>query len=348
MTPRIAIIGAGLSGLTLANELAPDAQVSVFEKSRGVSGRMATRYADPYAFDHGTQFFTVRTPEFRAHLETLLAQGHVAEWKGNVVTMRVAEPRTTPVLEDRPWLAPHYVPVPNMNQLGKLLAKPLSGPDHAVQNQVVLNTEVAPLAIRDSLGWHLFDKECRALGAFDWVVSTAPSTQTARLFGGYLSPAEDLPAVRMLGCFTLMLGFNKPWDRPWIATKVRGDASDASPLEWIAVNSSKPGRNAKVTSLVIHSRNDWAQAHIEDEPLGTQKALLGHLSALTGIDGLKANYLAMHRWRYALVAEPAAHPPLLDSDLQLASTGDWCAASRVEDAWLNAKKLAESLAQAIR
>jgi predicted NAD/FAD-dependent oxidoreductase len=335
MKPRIAIIGAGLSGLTLATELAPYAEITVFEKSRGVSGRMATRYADPYAFDHGTQFFTTRTPEFKAHLEPLLAQGHVAEWTGKVVTLRASQsPGNPPVLEDRPWLEPHYVPAPNMNQLGKMLAKPC---------KIILNTQVEPLAIRDSHGWHLFDLGCNALGQFDWVLSTAPSTQTARLFSTYLSPAEELPKVKMLGCFTLMLGFNKRWDRQWIAAKVRGDVSESSPIEWIAVNSSKPGRNAKVTSLVVHSRNEWAQAHIEDDFQLNQADLLKHLAALTGIDGLKANYLAMHRWRYALVAEPGAHEPFVDPELHLASTGDWCAASRVEDAWLNARKLAATL-----
>jgi len=344
MKPRIAIVGAGLSGLTLADDLAPYAEIALFEKSRGVSGRMATRYADPYAFDHGTQFFTVRTPEFQAHLAPLLAQGHVAEWTGKVVAMRPGEsPDGPPHIEERPWPEPHYVPTPNMNQLGKLLAK---------SRNIILNAEVAPLTLRNECGWHLFDKECRALGAFDWVISTAPSVQTARLFAGHLSPTEALPTVRMLGCFTLMLGFKQPWDRDWIAAKVRaGDGEDA-PLEWIAANSTKPGRNAKVASLVAHSRNDWAQTHIEDDPQLTQATLLKHLKALTGIDGNKANYLAMHRWRYALVSQPVAEPaalsPFLDPNLQLASTGDWCSASRVEDAWLQAKKLAATITQAIR
>lgn len=334
MKPRIAIIGAGLSGLTLATELAPLAEITVFEKSRGVSGRMATRYADPYAFDHGTQFFTVRTPEFRAYLEPLMAQGHVAEWTGQVVTISEGLSGSQPVVEDRPWREPHFVPAPNMNQLGKLLAK---------STKVLLNTEVDPLAIRDARGWHLFDKSCNSLGGFDWILSTAPSTQTARLFANYLAPTEELPKVRMLGCFTLMLGFSKPLNLPWIAAKVRGESDDASPIEWIAVNSSKPGRNAKVTSLVVHSRNDWAQTHIEDDFQANQAAILSHLKALTGIDGNKANYLAIHRWRYALVAEAGDHPPFIDPQLQLASTGDWCAASRVEEAWLNARKLAATL-----
>ncbi|MFZ9092741.1 MAG: NAD(P)-binding protein [Planctomycetaceae bacterium] len=41
----VAIIGAGLSGLTLANRLQNRAEVTVFEKSGGFGGRMATRHA---------------------------------------------------------------------------------------------------------------------------------------------------------------------------------------------------------------------------------------------------------------------------------------------------------------
>jgi renalase len=53
---NIAIIEAGLSGLTAANILKDYADITIFEKSRGVSGRMSTRHAYPYSFDHGAQF----------------------------------------------------------------------------------------------------------------------------------------------------------------------------------------------------------------------------------------------------------------------------------------------------
>ena len=58
---KLAIIGSGLSGLTLANHLKDEFDVTVFEKSRGVGGRLATRRVDTYAFDHGAQYFTART-----------------------------------------------------------------------------------------------------------------------------------------------------------------------------------------------------------------------------------------------------------------------------------------------
>lgn len=54
MKKRIAIIGAGSSGLTLAQQLKEYADVVVYEKACGVGGRMSTRYVDPFYFDHGT------------------------------------------------------------------------------------------------------------------------------------------------------------------------------------------------------------------------------------------------------------------------------------------------------
>ena len=52
---KIAIIGAGLSGLTAAHDLKEHANVTLYEKSRGVGGRLATRRAEPFSFDHGAQ-----------------------------------------------------------------------------------------------------------------------------------------------------------------------------------------------------------------------------------------------------------------------------------------------------
>ena len=53
---RIAVIGAGMAGLACAQELArADAKVTVFERARGLGGRLATRRQGNLAFDHGVQ-----------------------------------------------------------------------------------------------------------------------------------------------------------------------------------------------------------------------------------------------------------------------------------------------------
>ena len=55
-------------------------------------------------------------------------------------------------------------------------------------------------------------------------------------------------------------------------------------------------------------------------------------------------YSALHFWRYALMNQTPEErnqaPYFLDQERQLASVGDWCHRSRIEDTWLNAKELA--------
>ena len=54
MTERVAVIGAGLAGLTAAARIAAGgAAVTVYDKSRGLGGRLATRRSPQGSFDHG-------------------------------------------------------------------------------------------------------------------------------------------------------------------------------------------------------------------------------------------------------------------------------------------------------
>ena len=63
--PTVAIVAAGMSGLACARTLTDQGYaVTVFEKSRGVGGRMATRRTQhDITFDHGAQYFTTRDHE---------------------------------------------------------------------------------------------------------------------------------------------------------------------------------------------------------------------------------------------------------------------------------------------
>ena len=84
---KIAIIGSGLAGISTALLLKDQADITLFEKARGVSGRMSTRMADPYLFDHGAQYFTVRTDAFRSFVHPLLDAGVIARWNANYVEL---------------------------------------------------------------------------------------------------------------------------------------------------------------------------------------------------------------------------------------------------------------------
>ena len=322
MIMRIAIIGAGISGITLAHALTAKAQVRLFEKSRGVSGRMSTRYAAPFCFDHAADSFTVRSKDFEAFLKPYLENGLVAEWNGKLIDCQLGKKVTQYLGSER-----HLVASPNMNSLCKKLAENLD---------IKLNTEVAPLSQRQRDGWHLLDAAGVSLGLYDMVISTAPPEQTLRLFAGHLANNTPLHYAQMQGCYSLMIGFNRPWEHPWIAAKVVDN-----PIKWLSINSTKPGRNKSVTSIVAYSCNNWSDARMDDDILDIQNLLLEQFQQVTGMDCTHMDYISTHRWRYAIVTETEKSGHYLDTVKGLACVGDWSGNSRIEECWVRARQLAE-------
>jgi len=319
----IAVIGAGLSGLVVSQKLANSHDVVVFEKSRGVGGRMSTRRAGPFEFDHGAQFFTAQSTAFRTFLDPLIEAGHIADWPA-----RFAELRREQVVDSRQWGKdyPHYVGIPSMNAVGKALA---SGFD------VRLDTAITSLE-RTGGRWQLVGERQQPLGEFDWVIVTAPAAQAADLLAS-TSIASAAAGVRMQACYALLLGFDEAVDLPWQAALVH----DAD-ISWISVNNSKPGR-AVSSSLVVHSTNAWADAHADDDIDAVRRHLLEECREATGIDTASAAFVDVHRWRYANIDRQDGDLYALDPDQQLAACGDWFVQGRVEGAFKSADALAERL-----
>ena len=82
---RCAIIGAGLAGLSCAEELTTAGHaVMLFDKARGPGGRMSTRRAETRFgtahIDHGAPCFHAIEPAFRKVVEAWEAAGLVQRW----------------------------------------------------------------------------------------------------------------------------------------------------------------------------------------------------------------------------------------------------------------------------
>ncbi|MDP5293799.1 FAD-dependent oxidoreductase [Oceanimonas sp. CHS3-5] len=329
MKPSIAIIGAGLAGLTLARELSEHADITLFEKARGLGGRMSTRRREQHRWDHGAQFFTARSRAFKTLLRPFIDSGAVVEWQPNITTLN---PEQAPY--KRPWFEPHYVAAPGMNGLLKAISPGLN---------IALQTRVETLEQHQGK-WQLFDDKHEPLGEFDWVISSAPLPQTEELMP---FEASTWAGFGMLPCYALMLKVDDHDLPVWDAAQVND-----SPLRWIAFNHRLPGRNRELGAVVAHSTANWAAAHLEDDQEQVTHILTEHFCALTGVAPEAVQEAQLHRWRYALATEvendPLGHEPqgyVLDSERKLAACGDWCLGGRVEAAFTSAHRLAVQLKQ---
>ena len=310
---RLAIVGAGPAGLAAAHALRhADVRATVFEKSRGVSGRAATRWRDAPApggrtfrwrYDHGAQYLAPEAGSRVARLvrDDLPADGLV-EVPGAVWPFD--DDGTLRPDRARPEASPRWTYRDGIAELGRRLVAATPGLD------LRLRTRVARLA-RDGTTWTV-ETEGGPEAGFDAVLLTAPAPQTAdllrasRLGGLDAGPlAAALSEVDYRSQFAVVWAFGREVDRPGgvyalVNADAHGGAGGGHAVAWLAVESDKPGRAPEGASLLVAQMAPaWTEAHYDADRADVVDAaaeaaadLLGPLPTPLWTD--------TQRWRYAL------------------------------------------------
>lgn len=338
---RVAIVGAGIAGIACARTLAQAGQtVTVFEKSRGFGGRMATRRSPFGSFDHGAQYFTVRDARFERALATV--PGLCRPWSANAV--RVLDPSGRLLEAAPPSREPHWVATPGMSALVHQWAAPLeaAGAVH-LQTQV---THIAPDPLapgRWQLHTQATDGAVHVHAGFDQVLLAIPAPQAAALLqASSLQPdwVSRLAGVTMAPCWTLMLAYPNAAQggRAGFGPQWNAARSTHHRVAWLARESSKPRRDP-IERWTVQASAEWSHQHLEDTPERIQGKLLKAFAEVTGIRA-EPGHAQAHRWRYARTLQPLGASHLWDHRTGLGLCGDWCRGHRVEDAFVSGLELA--------
>ncbi len=300
-----------MAGLLLARALQADgAQVVVFEKSRGLGGRLATKRVGAATFDSGAQYFTAKSERFAALVAEWAAVGVVAPW---------------PAASAHRWLAR-----PSMNALGKYLAEGLE----VHRESKVLKIE------REYGGWEL-TIENRPAWRVGRLVLTAPVPQSLALLqaGGVELPralAAELAALAYQPCLALLLTLDGP-----SAVPAEGIALTDGPVRWMADNTKKgisPGAGAAVT---VHLNAVFSAEHYAKTDAELAALVLPEIE---GQLGARVVNVALQCWKFSEPAATYAQPCLWLPDLGLGFAGDGFGGPRVEGAALSGLALAEQMA----
>jgi renalase len=313
----VAVIGAGIAGLAAARRL-HDAgkQVFVFEKSRSVGGRMATRREAGTSFDHGAQYFTCHGRILGEQLERWKEEGIVAHWPPQGMQGRADGT---------------YVGVPGMTAPARMLADGLV---------IVAERTIRGINPADG-GWRLTDESgavsTAGIDRFDAVVLAVPAPQAAPLIAasGVALPGAEIAVYAP--CWALMLATGRE-----AADLPEAFSPEDGAISWVARNSAKPGRPTGVETLVVHASPDWSRAHLEESPAEVARLLLQRLAACTH-RLYSTTFATAHRWRYAMVERALGEPFLWNSEAGLGACGDWCLGARVEAAFDSGAALATAV-----
>ncbi len=300
-----------MAGLACATALRQSGlSVEVFEKSRGLGGRIATRRREAGSFDHGAQYVTARGSRFETLLQRLGEAGSVAEWRPQGRENATAS--TAGV--DQAW----FVGTPGMSAMVKPLADGL---------RIHHNTRIASLQ-RPNGQWRLVTTDGDALEAFDAVAVTVPGPQASPLLAAHGGAFARIERAAMAPCWAVMMTFEAP-------IKGVGDVirPDSGPVGWAARNSGKPGRNGDGEAWVVHAGPDWSRENLEQDAADVADHLKQAFASLLGNRVPEPAFLSAHRWRYALCETPLQTTCLIGEDGTLGAAGDWCLGARVEAAF---------------
>ena len=316
---KVAIVGAGLSGLACAKALGRAGHaVRVFDKGRGPGGRAATRRSEvqgvEVGFDHGAQYFTVRDDQLAMCVSEWERHGVVQLWEGTIAVLG-----RSGTVESFSTKA-RYVGTPGMSAISQHLAQ---GQD------VRCGVTVGRIESKPG-GVSVLDRNGDSLGDFEFAVVTAPPEQTKTL----VSEASEAIVARaasvvMKPCWAVMAVFEPKLEVPY-----DGAFINEGPLSWIARTSSKPSRAETPDRWVLHGSAAWSTSHLEDEPDAVAPQLLDACFEATGAPPIAPIWIRAHRWRYALAENPLEDGCLFDESARIAACGDWTCGNRVEGAFV--------------
>ena len=284
---------------------------------------MATRQLENGTFDHGAQFFTVRTERFGGLVRGWLESGHVVEWSRGF-----ADPENRPQEDGHP----RYSGARGMSTVPGHLARGLD---------VRTGERVVTARLRNDY-WEVGTESGSQLTA-EALLLTAPVPQSLALFSEEPALPEEarrrLEVVSYSPCLALMALLEGPTGVPEPGgVQVKGE-----PLDWIGDNRRKG--ISRAPGVTIHAGPEWSRAHFDADETGVAASLLAFAGVQLRTD-LTARVLAtsLARWRYSWVTRPFPEPCLVARrEPPLVFAGDAFGQSKVEGAALSGLAAADHL-----
>ncbi|MFQ6349329.1 NAD(P)/FAD-dependent oxidoreductase [Pseudomonas sp. R11F] len=323
MTVPIAIIGTGIAGLSAARALQDAGHtVQLFDKSRGSGGRMSSKRSDAGSLDMGAQYFTARDRRFVNEVQRWQSNGWAEQWKPQLYNFKSGQLSPSPDEQSR------WVGTPRMSAITRALLDDLP---------VEFGCRITEV-FQGEHHWNLLDADGGHHGPFSHVVIATPAPQATALLAAAPKLASAAAGVKMDPTWAIALAFDQPLDTP-----MEGCFVQDSPLDWLARNRSKPGRDSALDTWVLHATSTWSKAHLDLSKEAVIEHLHGAFAELLHCAMPAPSFSVAHRWLYARPSSSHEFGVLADADLGLYVCGDWCLSGRVEGAWLSGQEAARRL-----
>ncbi|MBS1700132.1 MAG: FAD-dependent oxidoreductase [Armatimonadetes bacterium] len=324
---RVAIVGAGISGLAVAWRLErAGVTATVFEKSSKVGGRASTVVIDGYTFDDGA---TSIAPRGRAIEEVLLKELPTDDlvriekpiWVHD--SLRVSAGSIFHNETSRYTYSTGLAEFPNR------LATPL---------KVKTMCEVADIASSRE-GFEIQGE------MFDNLVLALPLPLTSQLLWS-LNESRPLSNVSYRSCLSVMLGFkNQLHETPYHAIV---DPEGVHPMQWLSLESEKSPRRAPEhhTAMVMQLSPRFSKDNFDKSDEFIVSTALAFTKNLYGPEFETAEVAQVKRWKYSQPENLARFEAVNQPGSRVLVASDALLGGRIEEAFECGYRVGELLLNA--
>lgn len=300
--PHIAVVGAGLAGAVLTSHLLQAGMsVTLFDKSRGTGGRLASCRLGDQVADLGAPLFEIDPGAF---CDWLQQQPEISRW----------QPKRSDFSGESLKPEQYFVVSPRQSALTRRL---IQGAEFIPQLRV---GSLWPERVGSGQGVVLRDEHGKAIGHYDAVVVATPARQAVALL-------EALP--RFMHRAAAVATFPR-WVQVLEIPAGAGPRSELilgehPQLLRVCHNSHKPGRIASAESevWVLEANEQWSAEYCDAPPAQISASLKAAFSSLLPASP-KVISERTHRWLYAR-HEGLGEPFLWDERSAIGACGDWLA-----------------------
>jgi len=312
------VIGSGISGATIANLLNRKFQVNLYDKGRGPGGRASfKRIKGQIGFDHGTQYFSPKTIEFKKFVNRLIKIKILKKWSGNHIFLNSKKKENKKHIK--------IIGKKGNNDICKFLLKKV---------KCFYQSEVKKIYYKNKLWFLLFtDGKIRTYKA---VILTCPFPQLKKLSEKFINNTFIKRKLKMDANITVMIAIKKNKKSP------SSFLFDDPVLGWAGNENTKKRFKSKYDLWTLQSTFKWANKNIDKNKKNLKKnskILIDKFFKLTKIKKTKVIYSINHGWKYSSNSKPLKIRSYWDPQKKIGVCADWFIGPRLESGWISAHDL---------
>jgi len=311
------IIGSGIAGSTIANLLAKQYTVEIFDKARGPGGRSSNRkYRGNLSFDHGLQYLSPKSNEFKKFILSLKKKKILKEWSGHHLDFTF----------EKKEKSIKYIGLKGNNDVCKYLIKNIKVNYNSAVTDIKFNSNhwIVTLNNKDQV-------------FFKYLILTCPFPQTKALASKYIKKEISKIRINMSPNITVMAAYKNYKKLPISSVKFNDPV-----IAWAAQENTKNRFKDSKILWTIQCTESFSKKIInlfKNNKNKYETIVLKKFETLLGYQIRNIIFKSMHGWRYACNKSSTQLNFIWNKKEKLGVCADWFTGPYAENAWLSSNSL---------